>query len=134
MACCESLYRAATSVAGRFTKAHILCHQLQLAGANCRPRPRQHHYKPDLINSLFAYVALSRASLQAKIYTNDSSGLSQKLAHDIAKTTAVEFSHSQAQAVADAAISQNSFDFAQVRSSRPSLRISNSNAVAVVGA
>jgi len=60
----------------------------------------------NLINSRFAYVAISRASLDAEIYTNDSSGLGQKLAQDVAKTTAVEFSPSPIDTTADVGFGQ----------------------------
>jgi hypothetical protein len=40
-----------------------------------------------------AYVAVSRASVDAEIYTDDSAGLGQKLAHDVAKAAAVETTH-----------------------------------------
>jgi hypothetical protein len=49
---------------------------------------------PQLINSRFAYVSVSRAGIDAQIFTDDSSGLGQKLEHDVAKTSAVDFSQS----------------------------------------
>jgi ATP-dependent exoDNAse (exonuclease V) alpha subunit len=49
---------------------------------------------PHLINSRLAYVAVSRARIDAQIFTDDSSGLGQKLEHDDAKTSAVDFSQS----------------------------------------
>jgi hypothetical protein len=49
---------------------------------------------PQLINSRFAYVAVSRASLDAEIYTNDGTELGQRLNGDVSKSSAVEFSHS----------------------------------------
>ena len=45
----------------------------------------------NLINSRLAYVAISRAELDARIYTNDAANLGQKLAADISKTAAVNF-------------------------------------------
>jgi conjugative relaxase-like TrwC/TraI family protein len=47
-----------------------------------------------LLNSRFAYVAVSRASLNAEIYTNDAIDLGQRLSGDVSKSSAVEFSHS----------------------------------------
>jgi conjugative relaxase-like TrwC/TraI family protein len=44
-----------------------------------------------LINTRLAYVAISRASEDARVYTNDAGTLSQKLAADVSKTTAVDF-------------------------------------------
>jgi hypothetical protein len=35
-------------------------------------------------------VAASRASVDAEVYTDDSAGLGQKLAHDVAKASAVK--------------------------------------------
>lgn len=48
---------------------------------------------PDLINSRFAYVSVSRARLDAQIYTNDASTLSRNLSNDISKASAIEFTH-----------------------------------------
>jgi ATP-dependent exoDNAse (exonuclease V) alpha subunit len=56
---------------------------------------------PDLLNSRFGYVSVSRASLDAEIYTNDAAGLGQKLSGDVSKTSAIEFSHSTGNAIAD---------------------------------
>lgn len=49
---------------------------------------------PDLINSRFAYVSVSRARLDAQIYTNDASSLTRILSNDISKASAIEFSYS----------------------------------------
>ncbi len=48
---------------------------------------------PDLINSRFAYVSVSRASLDAHIYTNDAASLVPSLSHDANKTSALEIMH-----------------------------------------
>lgn len=45
-----------------------------------------------LINSRFAYVAVSRASLDAEIYTDDAANLGQRVSGDISKSAAIEFS------------------------------------------
>jgi conjugative relaxase-like TrwC/TraI family protein len=45
---------------------------------------------PDLINSRFAYVSVSRASHDAQIYTNDAASLVAALSHDVTKTSAVD--------------------------------------------
>jgi hypothetical protein len=50
-----------------------------------------------LINSRLAYVAISRASHDAQIYTNDASRLGKRLATDISKTAAVNLSHNSEQ-------------------------------------
>jgi hypothetical protein len=44
-----------------------------------------------LINTRLAYVAVSRASEDVRIYTNDAETLGQRLAADISKTAAVDF-------------------------------------------
>jgi conjugative relaxase-like TrwC/TraI family protein len=44
-----------------------------------------------LINNRLAYVAISRASEDARIYTNDAATLGQRLATDITKTAALDF-------------------------------------------
>ncbi len=45
----------------------------------------------NLVNSRLAYVAISRAQTDARIYTNDAANLGRKLAGDIDKTSAVNF-------------------------------------------
>ena len=47
-----------------------------------------------LINTRLAYVAVSRAEHDARIYTNDAEGLGARLATDISKTSAVNFRRS----------------------------------------
>jgi conjugative relaxase-like TrwC/TraI family protein len=44
-----------------------------------------------LINTRLAYVAISRASDDARVYTNNAETLGQRLATDISKTSAVDF-------------------------------------------
>jgi len=44
-----------------------------------------------LINTRLAYVAISRASEDARIYTNDAAALGGRLATDVSKSAAVEF-------------------------------------------
>ena len=51
---------------------------------------------PDLINSRFAYVSVSRARFDAEIYTNDASSLTRNLSNDISKSSAIEFIHDNA--------------------------------------
>jgi len=45
---------------------------------------------PELINTRFAYVSVSRASQDARIYTNDAGNLGERLSTDVSKTSAVE--------------------------------------------
>jgi conjugative relaxase-like TrwC/TraI family protein len=61
---------------------------------------------PDLLNSRFAYVSISRASLDAQIYTNDTAELGQRLSGEVSKSSAIEFSHSTANAMADLSLRQ----------------------------
>jgi ATP-dependent exoDNAse (exonuclease V) alpha subunit len=51
---------------------------------------------PELINSRFAYVSVSRASHDAQIYTNDAAALVPGLSHDATKTSAVEIGKAHA--------------------------------------
>lgn len=44
---------------------------------------------PDLLNSRFGYVSVSRASHEATVFTNDSSKLNQQLGTEITKTSAL---------------------------------------------
>ena len=50
------------------------------------------HVHADLINKRFAYVAVSRGSHDAHIYTNDLATLAYRLTADISKTAAVQLS------------------------------------------
>ena len=52
---------------------------------------------PELINTRFAYVSVSRASLDAHIYTNDAARLSERLSADVTKTSAVNLEQSRTQ-------------------------------------
>jgi ATP-dependent exoDNAse (exonuclease V) alpha subunit len=47
---------------------------------------------PDLLNSRFGYVAVSRASHEATLYTNDMTKLNPKLSTDVSKSSAIEIS------------------------------------------
>jgi ATP-dependent exoDNAse (exonuclease V) alpha subunit len=44
---------------------------------------------PDLLNSRFGYVAISRASQEATIFTNDTTRLGQQLSNQVSKTSAL---------------------------------------------
>ena len=46
---------------------------------------------PDLLNSRFSYVSISRASHEVTIFTNDSAELGQRLGTEVTKTAALEF-------------------------------------------
>jgi conjugative relaxase-like TrwC/TraI family protein len=45
---------------------------------------------PELINTRFAYVSVSRASQDARIYTNDAGSLGERLSTDVTKTSALD--------------------------------------------
>ncbi|HEY2472435.1 MAG TPA: MobF family relaxase [Terracidiphilus sp.] len=49
---------------------------------------------PDLLNSRFGYVSISRASLEATVFTDDAARLSQQLGTEITKTSAIEVGES----------------------------------------
>ena len=46
---------------------------------------------PDLINSRFVYVSVSRASHDAQMFTNDAVRLAENLSRDVSKTSAINF-------------------------------------------
>lgn len=50
---------------------------------------------PELLNARFAYVSVSRARLDAEIYTNNAEGLGSRLSADQGKSSALEFSQSE---------------------------------------
>ncbi len=50
---------------------------------------------PELINGRFAYVSISRASQDARIYTNDVTILAEGLSRDVSKQSAIDFSSSK---------------------------------------
>jgi ATP-dependent exoDNAse (exonuclease V) alpha subunit len=47
---------------------------------------------PDLLNSRFGYVSISRASHDATLYTDDITKLNPQLSADVSKTSALEVS------------------------------------------
>jgi conjugative relaxase-like TrwC/TraI family protein len=59
---------------------------------------------PDLINTRFAYVAVSRASHNAQVYTNSTVSLVSNLAHTVTKSSALENSVSPSSAASLAAV------------------------------
>jgi conjugative relaxase-like TrwC/TraI family protein len=50
---------------------------------------------PELINTRFAYVSVSRAAEDVRIYTNDIAVLSERLSTDVTKTSAVDIQKAQ---------------------------------------
>jgi ATP-dependent exoDNAse (exonuclease V) alpha subunit len=50
---------------------------------------------PDLINSRFAYVSISRASREATLFTDDMAKLGPLLGADVSKTSALELNQAQ---------------------------------------
>jgi conjugative relaxase-like TrwC/TraI family protein len=59
---------------------------------------------PDLINTRFAYVAVSRASHDAQVYTNSTVSLVSNLGHTVTKSSALENSVSPSSAASLAAV------------------------------
>jgi ATP-dependent exoDNAse (exonuclease V) alpha subunit len=55
---------------------------------------------PELINTRFAYVSVSRASEDARIYTNDATTLAERLSTEISKPSAVEVARPNSEAQA----------------------------------
>jgi ATP-dependent exoDNAse (exonuclease V) alpha subunit len=58
---------------------------------------------PDLVNSRFAYVSVSRARDDAQIYTNDASSLATRLGSEVSKSSALEAAQTLGQSVTDVA-------------------------------
>jgi ATP-dependent exoDNAse (exonuclease V) alpha subunit len=56
---------------------------------------------PDLISARFAYVSVSRASVDARIYTNHAASLGKDLSHDVSKSAAMEVSQSARESTAE---------------------------------
>src|ERR1035438_9830629 len=54
---------------------------------------------PELINTRFAYVSVSRASEDVRIYTNDAALLSERLSTDVTKTSAVDLQKAQVEPI-----------------------------------
>jgi ATP-dependent exoDNAse (exonuclease V) alpha subunit len=52
---------------------------------------------PELINSRFAYVSISRASHEAHIYTNNAASLGSDLSRNVSKSAALDFTKSAKQ-------------------------------------
>ena len=50
---------------------------------------------PELLNSRFAYVSVSRASHDAQIFTNDAVTLAESLSRNVSKTSAINFAKGQ---------------------------------------
>jgi hypothetical protein len=48
---------------------------------------------PDLLNSRFGYVSISRASHDATLFTDDMTKLGPQLSADVSKTSALELSN-----------------------------------------
>jgi len=48
---------------------------------------------PDLLNSRFGYISISRASREATLFTNEVATLGPQLGADHSKTSAMEVSH-----------------------------------------
>jgi hypothetical protein len=54
---------------------------------------------PDLLNSRFGYVSISRASHQATLFTDDMAKLGPQLGADVSKTSALEINQASSQAI-----------------------------------
>jgi hypothetical protein len=50
---------------------------------------------PELLNSRFGYVSISRASHEATVFTDDTAKLNSLLGSDLSKTSAIEISPAQ---------------------------------------
>lgn len=54
---------------------------------------------PELINSRFAYVSVSRASHDAQIYTNNAAALAESLSQDVSKASAIAFGNARGNSI-----------------------------------
>jgi hypothetical protein len=86
---------------------------------------------PELINTRFAYVSVSRASGDARIYTSDIAVLRERLSTEVTKTSAIDFqkaqvepAHSQ-QTHTNEAPMTNSREHSEEQLRRPSLTEAN---------
>ncbi len=52
--------------------------------------PAKSQENSDLVNQRFAYVALSRARIDAQVYTSDATTLAERLSRDVSKTAAMD--------------------------------------------
>ena len=52
--------------------------------------PAKDMASPELVNQRFAYVAVSRARIDAQVYTNDASTLAERLSRDVSKKAAMQ--------------------------------------------
>jgi ATP-dependent exoDNAse (exonuclease V) alpha subunit len=57
--------------------------------------PAKDQSNSELVNQRFAYVALSRARIDAQVFTNDASTLAERLGRDVSKTAAVKQKHAR---------------------------------------
>ena len=48
---------------------------------------------PDLLNSRFGYVSISRASHEATVFTDDTTKLGRQLGAEVSKTSALDIQH-----------------------------------------
>ena len=82
-------------IADAALRPRLCCHVAQLSGDSPRTGCSS-TWTPQLtrklINTRFAYVSVSRASQDARVYTNDVSTLAERLSADISKASAVEVS------------------------------------------
>jgi conjugative relaxase-like TrwC/TraI family protein len=56
---------------------------------------------PELINTRFAYVSVSRASQDARIYTNDAGTLGERLSTDVTKASAIDLQRAPIESTAN---------------------------------
>jgi conjugative relaxase-like TrwC/TraI family protein len=84
----------------------VTSHSSQGLTAGCVLINMDTEVHPELINSRFAYVSVSRASHDAQIYTNSAASLAEALRHDVSKSAAVDFSQSLGRAVSEMSLGQ----------------------------
>jgi hypothetical protein len=69
---------------------------------------------PDLINTRFAYVSISRASHEAHLYTNDAASLGKNMSHYVSNAAAVDFAKIQPPSIHQGTTNERTHDIPAV--------------------
>ena len=83
------------------TSVSMLLRACAAADVNAEASRVTGYTRKHLINSRFAYVSVSRASFDVRIYTNHAASLGKDLSHEVTKSAAMEVSQSVGQAATE---------------------------------
>jgi len=101
----------------------VTSHSSQGLTRRTRPRSRRYQRPPQTCSTLASPTFPSRAQgLDAKIYTNDTAELGQRLSGEVSKSSAIEFSHSTANAMADLSLGAGYFEGSPMVCCKTSIR------------